>query len=154
MFNVLGPYEYPGSRRRARVYSDTLSGGGRGPRLGSERAWVVPRAGSTSFRCSHQHVAETSRNDPRVRGRPTASPGHDDRDGVAGGLAADNAARIRAVVGGEKGAARDIVVLNTGAALVVGGVADSLEGGIEQARRALDSGDAAKKLTELAAFRA
>ena len=48
---------------------------------------------------------------------------------------------------------RDIVTLNTGAALVAAGVASDLEAGIAQARDALDSGKAAAKLAELAAFR-
>jgi anthranilate phosphoribosyltransferase len=72
---------------------------------------------------------------------------------VAGGNAQENAARVRAVLGGAKGPARDIVLLNAGAALVVAGVADELPAGIERAKRAIDSGDAARKLDELAAFR-
>jgi anthranilate phosphoribosyltransferase len=79
---------------------------------------------------------------------------HRDRAGVAGGSAAESAARIRAVLAGESGAARDIVVLNTAAALVVGGVARDLEDGIARARQAIDSGAARRKLEELAAFSA
>jgi anthranilate phosphoribosyltransferase len=72
---------------------------------------------------------------------------------VAGGEAAANAARIRSVLRGEKGAARDIVVLNAAAALVVAGVAPDLAAGVARAAAALDGGAAAAKLDELAAFR-
>ena len=78
---------------------------------------------------------------------------HENRAHIAGGSAAENAARIRAVLGGELGAARDIVVLNAAAALVVAETAASLEEGVALAQRALDSGAAAGKLRELAAFR-
>jgi anthranilate phosphoribosyltransferase len=57
------------------------------------------------------------------------------------------------VLGGEPGAARDIVVLNAAAALVVAETAASLEEGVALAQRALDSGAAAGKLEQLAAFR-
>ena len=72
---------------------------------------------------------------------------------MAGGDAAANAERIRAVLAGEKGAARDIVVLNGGAALVVAGVAPSIREGVARAAAAIDSGQAREKLAELAAFR-
>jgi anthranilate phosphoribosyltransferase len=78
---------------------------------------------------------------------------HTDRAAVSGGNAQENAARVRAILGGAKGPARDIVLLNAGAALVVAGVAPDLGAGIERARTAIDRGDAARKLDELAAFR-
>jgi anthranilate phosphoribosyltransferase len=78
---------------------------------------------------------------------------HSDRAQVAGGDAAANADRIRRVLAGEKGAARDIVVLNTAAALVVAGTARDLGDGVKKAAEALDSGAAKAKLAELAAFR-
>jgi anthranilate phosphoribosyltransferase len=78
---------------------------------------------------------------------------HDDRAGVAGGDAAANAKRVRAVLKGEKGAARDVVVLNAGAALVVAGVVPDVKQGVTRAAEAIDSGAAAAKLAELAAFR-
>ena len=78
---------------------------------------------------------------------------HTDRAGVAGGSPQENAARVRAVLGGAKGPARDIVLLNAGAALHVAGVAGDLAAGIERARSAIDRGEAARKLDELAAFR-
>ena len=49
----------------------------------------------------------------------------------------------------ERGAKRDIVLLNTGATLYVGGVAESMEAGVKLAAEAIDSGAAARKLKEL-----
>ena len=50
---------------------------------------------------------------------------------------------------GEKGAPRDIVVINSGAALYVAKLADSLEEGIKKASELIDSGVAYKKYEEL-----
>lgn len=61
---------------------------------------------------------------------------------VAGSDAAENAAAIVAVLGGEKGPKRDFILLNTAAALVVGGAADELRDGVRLAAEAIDSGRA------------
>ncbi len=50
------------------------------------------------------------------------------------------------------GPARDIVLMNAGAAIYVSGIADSLEQGIKTAHRAIESGAALKKLHELVEF--
>ncbi len=63
-------------------------------------------------------------------------------DEVRGGTAADNAELAKRVLGGEAGAHRDVVVLNAAAGLVVAGLADDLEAGIEQAQASLDGGQA------------
>lgn len=62
----------------------------------------------------------------------------------------ESLAMIQSVLADENGAAKDIVLMNAGAALYVGGVADSIENGVESARQVLSSGAAAKKLNELA----
>ncbi len=59
---------------------------------------------------------------------------------------------VRAALAGEPGAARDIVLLNAGAAIYVAGVADGLGAGIEAARQAIDSGAALARLERLAAL--
>ncbi len=51
--------------------------------------------------------------------------------------------------GAETGAKRDIVLLNTAAALVVGHIAKDMNDGILRARTAIESGAAYKKLEEL-----
>jgi len=68
---------------------------------------------------------------------------------LAGGDAATNAGIIREILGGEKGAGRDIVLMNAGAAIYVGGRAPDLREGISLAREAIDSGRALLKLDAL-----
>jgi anthranilate phosphoribosyltransferase len=161
VFNVLGPITNPAGagRQLLGVYSDTLVR----PvaevlqRLGSDRAWVVHgRDGLDELTVfAPTHVAELANGALREFEVDPADFGlaHTDRTGVAGGDAASNAARIRAILAGEKGAARDIVVLNAGAALVVAGVCPDLGAGVQRAASALDSGEAREKLADLAAFR-
>ncbi len=71
---------------------------------------------------------------------------------LAGGDVQQNAAITRAVLSGEKGARREVVLINAGAALVAAGKADNLKSGIEKAAAAIDSGKALEKLEKLAAY--
>jgi len=59
---------------------------------------------------------------------------------------------VRAALSGEPGPARDIVLLNAGAAVYAAGVADSLEDGVEAARSAIEQGAAMERLERLAAL--
>ncbi len=68
---------------------------------------------------------------------------------VAGGDTAENAAILMAVLGGEKGARRNLVLLNAAAALVAASRAPDIAAGLELAARAIDSGAAAGKLQAL-----
>jgi anthranilate phosphoribosyltransferase len=71
-------------------------------------------------------------------------------DAVAGGTPDENAADLEDIVTGYlTGAKRDIILANAGAAIYVGGEADSLREGAEQAAEAIDSGAAAKTLKRL-----
>jgi len=70
---------------------------------------------------------------------------------IAGGTPAENAAITRAVLGGEGGPRRDIVLLNAAAAIYVGGLAADLEDGVAKAAAAIDSGAAANVLERLIA---
>jgi anthranilate phosphoribosyltransferase len=65
---------------------------------------------------------------------------------LKGGDAAANAAIIRGVLDGKKGPALDIVLLNAGAALYVGGLAPDIKGGVALARKAVESGAARSTL--------
>lgn len=56
------------------------------------------------------------------------------------------------VLSGKAGAARDIVLLNAGAAIYVAGLTPSLQAGIDHAAQMLDSGKALQKLQELIAL--
>jgi anthranilate phosphoribosyltransferase len=71
---------------------------------------------------------------------------------LAGGAPAENAAAIRRVFAGERGGAREAVLLNAAGAIAAGGHAEDLREGIELARTALDSGAAAARLDELVEF--
>ena len=68
---------------------------------------------------------------------------------IAGGTPQENAKDIVDILKGKKGAKRDIIVVNAGAALLVSGKAQSLEAGIKMANVSIDSGAALKKLNEL-----
>jgi anthranilate phosphoribosyltransferase len=70
---------------------------------------------------------------------------------VAGGTPAQNAAAARAVLAGEGGPRRDIVLLNAGAAIYVGGAAQSLAEGMTTAAVSIDSGAAQELLDRLIA---
>jgi anthranilate phosphoribosyltransferase len=74
------------------------------------------------------------------------------RESLAGGDAATNAQIIRAVLTGERGAPRDFVCINAGAALMAAGCADDFRAGARLAGDAVDSGAALAKLEALAAF--
>jgi anthranilate phosphoribosyltransferase len=68
---------------------------------------------------------------------------------IEGGDAKENSKIILSVLKGQKGAPRDIVVINSGAALYVAKLADSLEDGIKKAGELIDSGAAYEKYKEL-----
>jgi anthranilate phosphoribosyltransferase len=66
-----------------------------------------------------------------------------------GGSSEESANRVRAVLQGKKGAPRDIVLLNSGAALYVSGNAASVDDGMRMAAESIDSGNAQQKLEQL-----
>lgn len=68
---------------------------------------------------------------------------------IMGGDAEENAEIIKNIFRGACGAARDILLMNAGAALYVGKKAFSINDGINMARRCIDDGMAYKKLTEI-----
>ncbi len=74
-------------------------------------------------------------------------------EALRGGEPEENAAITRAILSGaDRGARRDIVLLNAGAALLVGGAADSLQDGVARAVQSIDSGAALSKLEGLVLF--
>jgi anthranilate phosphoribosyltransferase len=72
-------------------------------------------------------------------------------EAISGGEPAENAAVVRSVLEGEAGPARDVSILNAGAAIFVGGGAPNLEEGIAKAAEAIDSGAARDVLGRLVA---
>jgi anthranilate phosphoribosyltransferase len=114
--------------------------------LGVERAWVVHGADGldelTTTTVSHVAVLDhgkisTFRISPRNAGLPDAKP-----EDLVGGDAVENAAHIRAMLQGNQGPLRDIVLLNAAAALLVAGKAKTLRDGVELAADSVDSGRA------------
>jgi len=85
--------------------------------------------------------------DPAAFGMPYAET----RD-LAGGDAQENAAIVHNILSGEQGAARDIVLLNSAAALWICGRADGIASGLRLAAAAVDSGKAAETLSRLVNF--
>ena len=67
-----------------------------------------------------------------------------------GGSPAQSAAIVQGVLQGDRGPARDVVLLNSGAALYVSGKAENIEGGVRLAAQSIDSGRARQKLEQLA----
>ena len=114
--------------------------------LGVERAWVVHGADgldeltttNISYVAALDHgTISTFKISPRNAGLPDARPAD-----LVGGDATENAAHIRAVLQGNQGPLRDIVLLNAAAALMVAGKAKSLRDGVALAAEAIDSGKA------------
>ena len=123
--------------------------------LGSERAWVVhgadgideiSTAGYTKVSECRQGMVNTFYLHPADVGLPKAS-----LSALKGGDAQENARIIRRILDGERGAPRDVVLLNAGAGLLIAGRASSVQDGIARAARAIDSGEAAKTLDKLIA---
>lgn len=71
---------------------------------------------------------------------------------LRGGNAQENAVTVRAVLSGETGARRDIVMINAAFALVAAGKAMNLADGVQLAADAIDSGNALRQLEKLAAM--
>lgn len=74
------------------------------------------------------------------------------KEDIQGGDAKINSVIIEAIFNGEKGPKRDIVLINSAAALYVGKKAGSIEEGIEMSKDIIDSGRAMSKVNELREF--
>ncbi|HBC97132.1 MAG TPA: anthranilate phosphoribosyltransferase, partial [Clostridium sp.] len=74
-------------------------------------------------------------------------------DDIAGGTAFENAKSIVEILKGGKGPKRDIVLLNSGAALYIGKASGSIAEGIDMAGEIIDSKKAYEKLQELVNYR-
>jgi anthranilate phosphoribosyltransferase len=124
--------------------------------LGVRRAFVVHGAGGLDeiSLAGETLVAEVREGEitrytvtPEDFGVPRAP-----MDEIRGGSPAENAEILRDVFAGVPGPKRDIVLINTAAALVAAGVARGFKDGAQLAGRVLSSGAAADKLSELTKF--
>jgi len=158
IFNLIGPLSNPAplTGQLMGVYDGSLikTAGEVLLNLGLERAMVVHGDDgldeiTTTTTTNVCEVKDgkliTYKLDPEKLGFKKAS-----LEEIKGGEAKENSEIILKVLKGEKGAPRDIVVLNSGAALYVAKITDSLEEGIKKAAELIDTGAAYKKYEELA----
>jgi anthranilate phosphoribosyltransferase len=156
-FNLLGPLTNPAGATRQLVgvprpeltelVARSLA------QLGGERAWVVHGAdgldeisttGYTKVSECRDGAVNTFYLHPADVGLPKAT-----REALRGADAAANAGIARRILGSERGAARDIVLLNAGASLLIADIVRTVPDGIAMAAEALDSGRAAAVLDAL-----
>jgi anthranilate phosphoribosyltransferase len=159
IFNFLGPLTNPAGAERQllgvadRHYQETIAEALVG--LGSVRAMVVTAEDgvdeiSVAARTRVIEVRDGGTEEHFVEpgdfGLATA-----ELEDVAGGTPEENAAAVRAVLAGESGPRRDLAMLNAGAAIYIGGRAETLAEGVAQAGAAIDSGAARELLERLVA---
>jgi anthranilate phosphoribosyltransferase len=159
-FNLLGPLTNPAGATRqivgvprpelTELMARTLL------LLGSERAWVVhgadgideiSTAGYTKISECRDGSVNTFYLHPGDVGLSKAPAG-----ALKGGDAHENARIIERVLAGDPGPARDVVLLNAGAGLMVAGETASVADGILMAAGAIDRGDARRTLERLASI--
>lgn len=160
IFNMLGPLTNPAATRYqllgvfapqlTEMFAKALK------LLGAKRAFVVHgHDGMDEITiCAPTRVSELNNGMIRTYDIDPINffDGYADPKSLKGGDAKVNAEITRSILKGEKGPTRDIVLINTAAALVAAGKADDLKDGIKKAEQSLDSGKAMAKLEELVRF--
>ena len=160
IFNLMGPLSNPAGARLqllgvfAQAWIEPLAQVLAS--LGTERAWVVHGSDGLDeiTTTGPTYVAELRGGKvgllevtPEMAGLPRATPAD-----LKGADAATNAAAITGLLAGHPGPYRDIVLLNSAAALVLAGRATDLKSGVALAAFAIDSGKAKATLAELVAI--
>ena len=159
IFNFLGPLTNPAGATRQLLgvsepsYLETIAGALQ--RLGTEHALVVSSedgldelsisAPTSVVEVQHGRIERYSVS-PEGAGLKRADPA-----AVPGGDPDANAQLVHRVFAGERGAARDIAVLNAGAAIYAADHAASLEQGVRAAQEAIDGGAAGELLERFVA---
>ena len=154
VFNFLGPLTNPaGATRQALGVSD--------PQMLPKMVETLDRLGSKHVVAFHghqgldelatsgpSHVLELKDGATREWTIDPAELGLEPAplESIAGGDATENAAAIRALLAGEPGPKRDVVVLNAAAGLIAAGRADDMRAGLVMAADAIDSGGASRVL--------
>lgn len=160
IFNLLGPLSNPAETKRqvlgvydkrwVRPMAEVLK------TLGSEHVWVVHgQDGLDELTVTGSTFVAELKDDkitefevaPADAGLPV-SP----LEKLKGGDATENAAAISNLLDGKASSYRDIVVLNSAAALIVGGFVGTLSEGVERAATAIDNGKAKNLLRDWIAF--
>jgi anthranilate phosphoribosyltransferase len=160
IFNFLGPLTNPAGATRQVIgvsdpnFLETIAGAL--ARLGARKALVVSSADGLDEMSTSgiTRVVEVGGEQlsayevaPEDVGLPRAEPGV-----LTGGTPDVNAETTRRIFAGEPGAARDVAVLNAGAAIYVSGIVETLEQGVRTAEAAIDDGRAAAALEALASL--
>jgi len=160
VFNLLGPLANPAQANtqvigvydlnRVRPMAQALHG------LGVERAMVVHGMDgmdeiTTTSPTMVCELMDGRLNTYELHPQSFGLPMRSSRE-LAGGDAKDNAKILQDLFAGQKGAKREILLLNSGAALYLADKAPSIHEGIELAAYQLDSGAAAKKLENFVAL--
>ena len=157
LFNILGPLANPAEAKGqvlgvfapelTEVMAGVLSN------LGVSRALVVHGTDGLDELTTTAATRVTELKDGCIQTALVAPEGFGlPRSSLAsllGGSPAENARILQAVLKGERGPKRDIVLLNSGAALYVGNKAENLQQGVALAGQLIDSGDAYQKLAAL-----
>ncbi len=157
IFNLMGPLANPAGARRQLIgvfakrwlkpLAEVLHS------LGSTRVWVVhgsdgldeiTTTGPSSVASLDAGKIEMFEVSPEEAGLQRAS-----LDTLKGADADYNAQKLRALLEGETGPYRDIVLLNSAAALIVAGKVSTLAAGVDMAAAALDQSHALDVLTKL-----
>ena len=158
VFNILGPLSNPAGARRELmgVYDAALVeplaqvmsnlGVRRGMVVfGQDRLDEISMSAPTSVCEIRDGWFQSYELTPEQFGYPRCS-----KQALAGGAPAENAAVTRSILDGtERGAKRQAVCLNAGAALYIGGRAGTMADGVKQAEELIDSGAALEKLEEI-----
>jgi len=160
IFNMLGPLTNPAAAKYQLlgVYAPQLTEmfANALKLLGASKAYVVHgHDGLDEISiCANTRVSQLNNGfvksfdlDPRQFFGEYADP-----ESIKGGDKKQNAAIIKSILKGEKGPKRDIVLINSGAALLIANEVDSLSQGIEKAQASIDSGNSLEKLEELVEF--
>jgi anthranilate phosphoribosyltransferase len=161
IFNILGPMTNPAganvqltgvfSRDLTRTLAEVLV------RLGIKRTLVVWGEGNMD----ELTITGTSHIADGYKGQVTSFTIEPEDVGLSravlndirgGATPADSARQVRAVLGGERGAKLDMVLLNSGAALYAAGRAESIKAGVDMAGEIVRSGEALAKLEKLVAL--
>ncbi len=159
IFNLLGPLSNPAGVKRQMIgafskqwiepMAHVLKN------LGSECVWVahgsdgldeITTSGPTSIAALENGTVRTFEIRPEDIGLKQSKP-----EALRGGDAETNATALLGVLKGEKSAFRDVAIFNAAAALVVAGRAQDLKQAAALATKAVDSGDAGKRLERLVA---
>lgn len=157
IFNLLGPLTNPAGAKRqlvgvfseefVRPVAEALQG------LGAEKALVVHGAdGMDEVTVTDKTIVAEVGEDgieeyeisPEDFGLDRHAP-----DGLLGGDARMNARIMRGVLSGsDGGAVRDIILMNAGAAIYIGGKSGSIADGVEMAKQSIESGAATAALED------